>query len=667
VVEFQTQRRTQRAAALTLAACGLLTLAALFYSPLSPEIALGDLFMLAGGVALLLALRRHSADDHPGGIRTASHELPLARGHRVLIAAGALCLLLMAEGGGSLLGLSLMGIHAQFGLFWLGVVLIAAGLSGARFASLRRAADGTHRGGDLLLLALITLAAFGLRLVRLEDAVHLFVDEMHFVDGIIALWDDPGLSLLMPMSSIAAFSRMYAYMQSQSVAILGPELLSLRLVSVIFGTLTIPAVYLLARSLLDRPTALLAALILATFPPHISLSRIGLNNITDPLFGTLALAFLARGLYRGGGRADFALAGVMLGLTQYFYEGGKLLYPAAVLLWIAALGLRGLRLPWRRLGTAALGFGLTALPLLYVLAAQGLAYMPRLQYAGHAGDHWLQMLTGADGLAQIGIYFRDQFNPAFYHYFQRPEGGGMAFYYGGDTALILPALVPFFFLGLFHLLGRRRLLIPALAILAALGNSLIDHPDWSARFVVAFPALAILIAVGVTWTWPLLAGGLRFSSLPARPRWLIYGVVGLVLAMQVVYFFGPHMMRYNLQLRPFRDHQDIGFRARHFPPGTNVVLFSDEHSYPPHITSMERFWGRELNIQFMHPLHLTLRGAGWLPRGGDLALFVKLEDRELLQFLNRVFDLPPPQYSPFDVPLDRQYWLYYFPHRPAGD
>src|SRR5690606_27829994 len=115
--------------------------------------------------------------------------------------------------------------------------------------------------------------------------------------------------------------------------ILGHNLTGLRIFSAVFGTLTVPALYLLARELFDRRTALLAALLLATFPPHIHFSRLGLNNIADPLFGVLALAFLVRGLKRGGLR-DYALSGVMLGLTQYFYEGGKLLYPLLFGAWL---------------------------------------------------------------------------------------------------------------------------------------------------------------------------------------------------------------------------------------------------------------------------------------------------------------------------------------------
>ena len=127
-------------------------------------------------------------------------------------------------------------------------------------------------------------------------------------------------------------------MQAWGVGLLGRNLEGLRILSVIVGTLGIPALYFLAKELFDRKTALLAALMPGRFPPHIQFSRIALNNIVDPLFGTLALAFLVRGL-KYNRPLDYALSGAALGLTQYFYEGGRLLFPALILL-IAGLGSR---------------------------------------------------------------------------------------------------------------------------------------------------------------------------------------------------------------------------------------------------------------------------------------------------------------------------------------
>src|SRR5690606_20463028 len=231
--------------------------------------------------------------------------------------------------------------HLQFGLLAGGVALLLAGFGAGRW--LRRGRFPTQ---GWLLVGLLLLAA-GVRLWNLEQAVHFYVDEGNFVEGILRLRTEPNIRLIGPFNFIAALTWVYPYMQWASAEALGSNLLALRVVSAVCPLLTVAARYRLGRVLFDARIGLLAAFALAVFPPHIHFSRLGLNNVADPLFGVLALASMAQGL-RGGRWRDYALAGVLLGLTQYFYEGGRLLFPALALVWglIAAIrrrgGLRGL-------------------------------------------------------------------------------------------------------------------------------------------------------------------------------------------------------------------------------------------------------------------------------------------------------------------------------------
>ena len=170
------------------------------------------------------------------------------------------------------------------------------------------------------------------------------MDELNFVSGMTNFWKpNHPIGLLTPMDNISPFTWLFPYWQSIFVGIFGRNMAAIRAVSAVIGGLTVPALYLLAQTLFNRRVGLLAAFLLATFPPHIHYSRIALLSITDPLMGTLALAFLARGLKRGT-RLDFALAGVFLGLTQYFFEGGRLLFPALALAWVIGWRLFGRRM-----------------------------------------------------------------------------------------------------------------------------------------------------------------------------------------------------------------------------------------------------------------------------------------------------------------------------------
>lgn len=121
---------------------------------------------------------------------------------------------------------------------------------------------------------------------------------------------------------------LYVYGAALTVKALGPTRLAVRLPAVIFGTLTVVLVALLAMELAKDPRAgVAAALVLALTPWHIQYSRMAWEAVTLGFTAVLALwlYFLAR---RRGGAWRFALAGAAFGLALYSYTPAKLLVPA---------------------------------------------------------------------------------------------------------------------------------------------------------------------------------------------------------------------------------------------------------------------------------------------------------------------------------------------------
>lgn len=578
-----------------------------------------------------------------------------ARRHTLGAAAGALCLLALAEINGEALGLT--ALHGapnalQAALLIAGAALLAWGLGGPQ------PARGRALNPDLWTLVVATLAAFALRVINLEHAVHFYVDEGNFVEGVLRLQAEPHIKLLGPFNWIAAFTWAYPYMQYLAVGILGPNLLALRVVSAALGTLTIPALYLLGRALFDRRVALLAALLLTVFPPHLHFSRLGLNNIADPLLGTLALAFLTRGL-KGGTRRDFALAGVFLGLTQYFYEGGRLLFPALALAW-AGIGLLARRAPARRLLLTALAALLVAAPVYFTLAAWHMPLAARLGRQALPAEYWPPLLLAGSGSEALAAFLNEQLVPPLLHIVSLPDQS--AFYYGGDTALVLPLALPLLALGALAALrrpaaGGALLLWVALAVL---GNSLLRDNVWSARYVVIFPPLALLLGVGLAAALDLLARIPAWRRRAAAPALL----VALVCAAQAAYYFGPHLALYNWQIRPEHDQQDVMFRARDFPPGTQIyIITDDEVVWPPLLVFLSRFWGvdREADLHILTPAEFAaLPPLTGLWRGAQHAFFVQADDLAARSRLHFELGLAVGQPSPYNVPPDKQFLLFYY-------
>ncbi len=599
-------------------------------------------------------------------------------GHHALrnlsFTGGAALLLLLAEINGAALRLTALdgvSTNAQFGLLVAGIGLVTYGLDGFRWPALTRR--------EWLAAGALTALALVIRAWAVDSSIRALVDELNFTRAIQTAWSDPNVKLLVPFSDITAFPFLFPYWQSWAVDIFGRNFVGLRAVSVLLGALTVPALYLLARTLFDRPAALAAGVLLAALPPHINFSRIGINNIADPLFGTLALAYLARGIQHGR-RGDYALGGALLGLTQYFYEGGRLLFPLLVTAWVVAVLLISRRLPeaegvpvsqeWRGLRSAdgrrgllvfALAAGLVALPVYYTLAARGASAAERLntELVMPTASYWPQIFT-PDGLRQ---HLEEHLLAAFRVYFDQPD---TTLFYAGNTALLLPALVPAFVLGVLHALRRWRqpgwLLLLLWVAAASLGNSFLLDSRQSPRYVVVLPALALLAAVGLHHTLRWLV----------RVRWLALALLGTVVAglavYQVNYYFNDHLPAYNRYFRAvldYRDGQDAVLRGLAYPPGTRLHIISRRPLPEDYITGLLAFMTDSLQVDFFYSDTISVETFQHLTVGADHIFFVEPDDVDVIVLLHERFFLRPPAYSPYGLLLSEQFALYEAPYVPG--
>ena len=157
----------------------------------------------------------------------------------------------------------------------------------------------------------------------------------------------PALQILTPMSAQSPYTWVFPYWQSGAVALLGHNFVRLSLRqrhhrhAQRAGGLWAGA----TQSSTAKPRCWRAGA--GDFPAARSLQPRRHDLIADPLFGTMALMFFARAL-RNNHRLEWALAGISLGMTQYFYEGGRLLFPPLLIGFVILLALRGqMRGKWR--------------------------------------------------------------------------------------------------------------------------------------------------------------------------------------------------------------------------------------------------------------------------------------------------------------------------------
>ncbi len=322
--------------------------------------------------------------------------------------------------------------------------------------------------------------------------------------------------------------------QGLGIRLLGQTAAGIRFMSAVAGALTVGGLYWLTRTIFGRFAAVLAAVLLATAHYHIHFSRLGVNNIWDGFFAVLTLAGVAYG-WKYGRRLGFIVAGLALGLGQYFYVSIRIM-PLLLLMWVALAYVADRKRLRRRLPDlillAVIAF-VAALPLHFYFAThpdEFLAPMRRVTVF----DGWLDQMAAIEGQPQALILARQV---------ARAAGGithlPLRHWYNPGSPLLLAGSAGLFLLGLLWLLLRPRLggwliLLPIAAVIL-LGGFSQDAPA-SQRYVMAAPLMAIVVALplAVTARWLWLAWpGYR----PVIAVALLLGLGWLVGSNLRYYFF----------------------------------------------------------------------------------------------------------------------------------
>jgi hypothetical protein len=372
------------------------------------------------------------------------------------------------------------------------------------------------------------------------------------------------LGHVLPLAAFEAYgdwiSPLLTYLEMPFVALLGPQPLAARLVTVLVGALCVPVVYALARALdLPRAGALAAALVAALSPWQIFLSRVAIPPGLVPLVWGLCLLAAVR-FVRIGRRRDALWLALVAGLALYAYPTMKLAVPLLIGLAVVARvlvaqepggwsepGVRpdrggepGVRpvpwcIPWLGYMPAAL-----LLVVLWLPFAGSLLLNPdsgaRLQQIG------LKAGSAAEFLVKWWNGYSVYFHPDFY-------------YVSGDTRKIVRGVpgygvalwpeAPLVLIGLAILatkLARRSNLqhptskLPWVFLLGAvllspLAASLTERNPNVFRAATIIPVYALLVGLGASALWQIAA------RLPGQAPWLVRAAGAVVFVAALVWPF----------------------------------------------------------------------------------------------------------------------------------
>lgn len=311
------------------------------------------------------------------------------------------------------------------------------------------------------------------------------------------------------------------YFNSLTIELLGMTKTGLRLPWALVGTATVAAAFFLVRRLAGTTLALATTTLLTVYHYHIHFSRLGSNQVADPLFVTLALWFLYRAL-DGKRPRDWGLAGGTAGMALYFYAGARLT-PVLIATVLAIDLLRHPRRFWdqHRAGVLAMigAFFLVAAPMIQYAIRFPNEFNARLNQVGILQSGWLEQELAA-GRDLVTILW-DQFRRAALAFNYYPD---RTVWYGLPQPLLDPVFGALFLVGLVYSTivmwsrGKRsRRLAPLVVWWWAgmiAGGLLTESPPSSQRLITLSVPVCFFIAVAL-WQIAVLAQR-AIGAVPAR-------------------------------------------------------------------------------------------------------------------------------------------------------
>lgn len=175
----------------------------------------------------------------------------------------------------------------------------------------------TKKREILIFIAILAIAAF-FRLYKLDSAPPgLYPDEaMNGNNALTALSGEDEFKVFYPENN--GREGLFINIQALSLKIFGIHPWSLRLVSAIFGILTVAGLYLLTKLLFGWKPASLAAFLMAITSWHVIFSRIGFRAIMLPFVLVFGFYFFFKGIKKGD-LVSFSLSGLFWGLGAHTY------------------------------------------------------------------------------------------------------------------------------------------------------------------------------------------------------------------------------------------------------------------------------------------------------------------------------------------------------------
>lgn len=517
---------------------------------------------------------------------------------------------------------------------------------------------------EVLLVGLMVLAAFVIRVYNLELYPYSFVNDegemgkagLCFIRGNCTdffqmAWAAQPLIAMIPTGlSLKAF---------------GVTAFAVRFPMALLGTLAVLNTYLFAREVFDRRLAWLAAAVLITLPPHVHFSRLGVDNLVDSFFSS-ALIWL---IYRGAKRNDrlaYLAAGVIGGLTLYTYPGARLSLAlglgSLIYLTLRTKGYWSAHLP--HLATFFLALVVTITPMSAHFIQHPENFAARFNAEGIFSNGIVENESKQPGQSVTTVVLKQFFRSSLVYIATPAEDG----FYMGPRQYLTPLAAVFLVLGLGLVtakLGDPRYMTLFAWFWAAiiLGSTMTAAPPSSERMMNSMPALALIVALGLSKTLEIFENLGQFAR-QAAP-YLLVAVILLNNYQDYHFYFVEYAQKHawenttnELTYESRLQIQPLGQEGRFYLIGEPLVymVFANFDLFSPDVEKADfntvtreslAALPKDKTVLFIAIPHREpdLRQlAEWIPGGRWREIYRRQQPNEILYFS---YQLTPEQLAQF--------------------
>lgn len=530
-----------------------------------------------------------------------------------------------------------MNAHLQFLVLCIAIVLLIFSLGGVRLAlpPIKRPEIDWF---PLICLGMIVVVAYVVRVWQLDIAILRNIDESIFYDTAMWFYDDITTPLMGGMPFDPVITRVYSYWNYLTLEALGYNFFSVRYTNVIIGVISVIVAYEAVRIFFNSKTALIAALILATFPAHVHYSRLTNPLTAELVAGTITILFIGRAL-KWNKRIDWVLAGVALAFTHYFYEAARLTtipFVVMFLIWVALVLPKRLRGYGKGIVLCFVTTVLILIPPYYLMITDQNLFAGRFDNVEYERNELAALLE--NGIENEDEAYRALWYAGAPFLVYTTSRDPLIGFYDGRYGMVLPQFTPFFLLGfcLLVLLWRYpSIYFVGWLLGVSIGNVVILTAHIHVRYSYTHVAAVVFMAVGINYVWQLFQDHFRPQSEALRS--VPYALAIIIAVGQGAYFFFDHVQEVNTSYWtrvPGADPWDAALRITELPPNTQAYIFFNELDTIRMELTVRLYNGYTYPIPLVSAETIDLAS---LPTDRSYAFFVMYDDEESPALLEATF------------------------------